>query len=71
MHGFICSSPIYRYEKWTFEIHSYCGPCPLTVDYDPYVNIPPRFWEMIDRFNELSIKEKEKLKVHNSGCQRV
>ena len=70
MTGFICSSPIFKYEMWTFEIHSFCGPCPLNDDFDPIESIKPEFWEMIERFNLLSKKEREKCKIHTGGCQQ-
>ena len=35
MEIMMCGPPIYEYERWTFEWHSYMGPHPLTKDMEP------------------------------------
>lgn len=51
--GFICTGgPVYEYEGVTFEIHSHCGPTPLSKrDGAPLRVIPNRFWALWDRFS--------------------
>jgi len=60
--GFVCGfHPIYEYEGYLFEVHSYCGPTPLRrSDMDPRKNMPKGFWDMWDRFKELPDEEKMK-----------
>ena len=57
--GFVCFHPIYVYDGYTFEVHSYFGPWPLKKNGEPRVNVPNGFWGMVDRFTALSDEEKE------------
>lgn len=57
---FICGPKIYKYAGWTFEVHSYCGPAPLTKHGDPWRRIPARFWAMWKTFSSLTKDEQEK-----------
>lgn len=63
-NGFICSAPVYKLDDFVFEVHSYCGPCPLRKDtLEPWKRFPSekhRFWKTWDKFSKLSKKEKEK-----------
>ena len=52
----ICGVPDgpYRYGGFYFEIHPYCGPCPLKLNGDPINAEPPKaFWKMWDVFSKL------------------
>jgi len=61
--GFVCGfHPVYEFDGYLFEVHSYCGPTPLRrKDHEPRMNIPAGFWEMIDVFNALPENAKRAL----------
>ena len=54
--GFICGfHPIYEFDGYLFEMHSYMGPTPLRrKDHEPRMNIPAGFWDMIKVFEKFS-----------------
>ena len=58
--GFVCVHPVYKYDGYLFEVHSYCGPMPLRKDLEPRMNVPAGFWDMWERFKVLSDEEKAK-----------
>ena len=59
----ICSSNGYKFKGFYFEWHSYFGPSALRKDGEISKRIPSGFWDMIDEFQLLSDKEKEKYRV--------
>jgi hypothetical protein len=69
--GFLCSSPVYEYGGFTFEVHSYCGPNPLRKDGELMVRIPKRFWDVWEQFRVLSKDEKDAAMVVWGGCQPI
>jgi hypothetical protein len=71
MNGFMCGPAIYRYDGWTFEVHGYCGPAPLTVHDEPWKRIPRRFWVMWEKFRALPVAEQAACRVVRGGCQRI
>jgi hypothetical protein len=69
IHGWLCGPRIYEYKGVEFEVHSYCGPCPLRKDGSPKVRIPKTFWPLYEEFDKLSKEEKKKYHL-GGGCQR-
>jgi len=54
--GFICGfHPIYEFDGYLFEVHSYHGPWPLRrKDFEPWERIPTAgFWDMWEVFKAL------------------
>ena len=62
MRTFLDGPKIYEYEAVLFEV-GYSGPCPLTKDGTPKKRIPGSFWELFERFDKLSDKQKEDYRV--------
>jgi len=59
--GFVCGfHPVYEYDGYLFEVHSYHGPWPLTVALFPRKNIPSGFWNMWEMFKLLPAEGKMK-----------
>lgn len=72
MIGFICGSPVYSYRGWTFEIHYWCGPCPVGEDGNPLnggFDIPGDFWEVYCQFQEE--EDKEQFNTYQGGCVAI
>jgi len=67
--GFICSTPVYQYNGWTFEFEYIGGPWPLRKDGEARKRIPDAFWDDIAGFLELSEKKRNKHRIRG-GCQR-
>lgn len=67
MKGFICSSRMYEFNGWLFEVHSYCGPWPLKKDWSPRKRAGRVFYKMFYEFDKLSSTEKEKYRS-GGGC---
>jgi hypothetical protein len=57
----------YEYEGQQFELHPYCGPCPLNKKGDPVQNIPDSFWGLFNDWNALSDEEKQATLVRTGG----
>jgi len=69
MSGFICSSPVYEYEGWTFEYGRACGLWPVTKRYwEPYKRAGKKFYEMFERFSKE--EDQDQFRV-GGGCQRI
>jgi len=58
-----CGPKLYKFNDWFFEWHSYCGPWPLTKDGETRKRAGRIFWKVIDEFQKLSEKQKEKYEV--------
>ena len=60
----------YRFKGFFFEIHKYCGPCPLKKNGDPSVAKPSKlFWEVVSEFCRLPEAEQKKHMAWESpGC---
>ena len=60
--GFVCGwEPVYHYEGFLFELHSYFGPIPLRkIDHSPKDHrcIPRAFWAAWERYGKLSEAER-------------
>ena len=69
IHGWLCGPRIYKYKGVEFEIHSWCGPCPLKKDGSPKVRIPKSFWDLFEEFDKMPKKEQEKFRA-GGGCVR-
>ena len=67
MTGFICSPPIYKYGKWTFEYKPHTGPWPITKDGNPYKRVGNAFYDAFERWNSLPNKEDYRI---GGGCER-
>jgi hypothetical protein len=70
--GITCSSNQYTYKGVTFEIHAFCGPCPLDENGDPegggrLLEDNP-FWEVWESFEKEV--DKEQFKVYAGGCKQ-
>ena len=70
MEIIMCGTPIYEYEGWLFEWHSYMGPYPLDKNLEPKKRVGEKFWEMFNRFYALSDEEQKKYKI-GGGCKRI
>ena len=55
----ICVSKVYQFDGWLFE-YSVRIVWPLKVNGDPKKNAGEKFWKMIEKFNDLSVEDKEK-----------
>ena len=73
--GFICvSGPVYLFEEFKFEIHSYFGPIrlnkktgdPLKSQSDVFDSQSDAFFEAVERWQALPQKEREKYLVERS-----
>jgi len=53
--GFVCGfHPVYEFDGYLFEVHSYHGPTPLRrKDHEPRMNVPKGFWDMWKVFEAL------------------
>lgn len=56
--GILTVADIYQFEGYTFEVHSYCGPCKLKKDLTEAARTGRRFWQAFDRWQALSSEEK-------------
>jgi len=67
--GFVCGlHPIYVYDGYLFEVHSYCGPTPLRrSDMGPRTSMPFGFWDMWDKFSQLSDEEKAEYRYREAS----
>lgn len=54
----VCGPDVYKFEGWTFEVHSYLGPYPLKKNGDPYVHIPEAFWDVHRRWEKAEDREQ-------------
>jgi len=70
MTGFMCSSPVYEFDGWTFEYKPALGPWPLTKDYNPRKCAGAKFWAMFSKWDKLTDKEKYATKI-GGGCERI
>ncbi len=68
LHGFLCTTPIYRFEGWTFEVPGYGGPWPLRSDMKPRKRAGKRFFDTIARFEKLSAKEQSLYRISGGCC---
>ena len=68
-HGFICSSPVYEYKGWTFEIPGWSGPWPLRKDGELRARAGRVFWKVWSEWQGLPDEEKQKTRV-GGGCVR-
>lgn len=69
IHGWICGPRIYEYKGVEFEVHAWCGPCPLKKNGDPKIRIPKSFWTLWEEFSKLPKDEQEKFRL-GGGCVR-
>ncbi len=59
--GFVCGfHPVYKYDGYLFEVHSYHGPTALRKNLEPRMKLLKGFWDMWERFKVLSDEEKAK-----------
>ncbi len=68
MSGIVCTTRVYKYKNWLFEIHNYCGPWPLKKDYELRKRAGKQFFKMYSEFNKLSNEEKSKYLIQPGGC---
>lgn len=63
--GTLClGGPVYDFEGFLFEVHSYLGPIPLRrTDGLARARTPRGFWAAWDRFEELPVKEQDTYRV--------
>jgi len=50
--GFLCGPAIHKFDGWTFEVHSYCGPWPLRKDGEPRKRAGRKFYEMYEKWEK-------------------
>lgn len=62
--GIVSLSNIYKYENFIFEFHSYCGPTKLKKDWEPAKLQGRKFYKMIDKWVNLTKKQKEKTRIY-------
>lgn len=68
MTGFLCSPRLYEYDGWFFEWGRF--PWPLKKNGDPRTNAVRDFYDMFDRFSNMSEEERESYRV-GGGCMEV
>ena len=66
MTGFICSSPLYEYEGWSFEF-GHTGPWPIRKDGELYKRAGEKFFDMFERWYDLPNREYYRI---GGGCER-
>ena len=71
MPGSICSSNIYKFKGWIFEIHRYFGPWPLKKNGEPRKCAGDKFWKVCVEFDKLNEAEKKKCLCHEGGCKPI
>ncbi len=71
MSGIMCSSPTYQFEGVTFEFHRFIGPWPLKKNGDPKKYAGEKFYQLYERFKNLSSIEKEKCCIDKGGCVAI
>ena len=59
---------VYEFEGVRFEWHRYSGPWPIDANGNPLDELPDGFWQMVDRFQQLSADEKAGCLVARGGC---
>lgn len=69
LHGYVCSTPVYEYKGWTFEVHYNSGPWPLRKDGEVRALAGRMFWRMFSEWDDLTDDEKQKTRV-GGGCVR-
>ena len=69
MTGIMCIANQYEYEGVLFEIARGGEPLKLKKDGDPYKRMSNAFYDLYDRFSELSEEEKQACKIRG-GCFR-
>ena len=69
LHGFICSTPVYEYKGWTFEVSGWSGSWPLRKDWEPRARAGRVFWKVWSEWEDLPDDEKQKTRV-GGGCVR-
>lgn len=67
MNGFMCSSPIYQYDGWTFEYGMIGGPWPIRKDGELFKRAGAKFWNMFSKF--MAEEDQETFRV-GGGCDR-
>lgn len=63
-NAYVYYNKAYRYKRYYFEWHNYCGPSPLRKDGELSQRIPKGFWDMVEEFQALPSDEKEKYRVN-------
>ena len=53
-------NPMYEWDGWLWEMHSYCGPTPLRKSdrSTPLVTVSAAFWRMWERWEDVPNKEE-------------
>ena len=69
LHGFICSSPVYEFKGWTFELNYNSGPWPLRRDGELRKRAGRVFWRVWSEWEDLPEDKKQKTRV-GGGCVR-
>ena len=68
MTGFICSSPLYEYDGWTFEFRPMMtGPWPIRKDGELYKRAGKRFYDVFEKWHALPDRETYRI---GGGCER-
>ena len=67
MHGYICSTPLYEYKGWLFEVPTYAGPWPIRKDGEPFKRAGAKFWQAYSEWH--AEPDPEQYRV-GGGCQR-
>ena len=67
LNTIICGPRLYRYGKWTFEVHAWCGPSwPLRKDGELRKRAGRVFYAMFERWEAEPDREKYRI---GGGCQ--
>ena len=66
MNGFICLTPIYKYEGWIFE-YGHTGCWPLRKNFEPRKRAGRKFYSMLKAFMDLPEDEQKTYRV-GGGC---
>jgi hypothetical protein len=65
--GFMCFTPVYEYNGWTFEFGYSAGPWPVRRDGELYKRCSNKFYNDIDGFLKMPQEERNKYRV-GGGC---
>ena len=70
MTGFMCSSPVYQFDGWTFEFKPALGPWPVTKGGELRKRAGEKFWNMFSKWSKLTDEEQDATRI-GGGCERI
>jgi len=64
LSGVLCTTPVYKFQGYYFEWHSFHGPTPVRRDNMKLrKTIPEGFWGMVEEFQKLTDEERREFQI--------